>query len=213
MLNVKDHCFEWAKSALLVIGGEQEGLPSSVIEGLRRQQAAVRRYATFRLATSARSKYTSFMPVRLIQCDQLGEPVEDAGILPPMLRDNCRATAELFASIGFSPPWVGYVTVDGCQPVGGCAFVGAPKDSSVEIAYFTLEMFEGRGYARQAVERMIKVAWQSAPTVSLTAKTAPIENASTAILRSNGFRFSGETHDDGIGLAWAWMLRPRLKSD
>lgn len=73
-------------------------------------------------------------------------------------------------------------------------------------------MFEGRGYAKQAVARMIEVAWQKDPTVSLSAKTAPNKNASTAILRSNGFRFSGETTEDDISLAWAWMLQARLKS-
>ena len=36
----------------------------------------------------------------------------------------------------------------------------------------------------------------------------PKENASTAILRRNGFQLAGETSDEEIGLAWAWVLRP-----
>lgn len=149
------------------------------------------------------------MTVRLIQCDPLGEPVENLGELPRVLRENCQASAGLFASIGFVPPWVGYVTVDDNQPVGCCAFVGAPKDGSVEIAYFTLEEFEGRGYATHAAARLIEIAWRQNPSVRLTAKTLPQENASTAILKRNGFQFAGETTDHDIGLAWAWTLPPK----
>lgn len=148
------------------------------------------------------------MSLRLVQCDQNGEPVEHLGELTQVLKENCQSTAKLFASIGFAPPWVGYITVQDDRPVGGCAFVGRPKKGSVEIAYYTLEGHEGRGYASQAVARMIEMAWRFDPAVSLTAKTLPNENASTAILRRNGFQFAGETSDDDIGLAWAWVLRP-----
>jgi len=148
------------------------------------------------------------MSLRLVQCDRRGEPVEHLGELPQVLKENCQSTAALFASIGFAPPWVGYVTVHNDQPVGGCAFVGRPKDGLVEIAYFTLEECEGRGHATQAVARMIEIARQTDPSVSLTAKTLPKENPSTAILRRNGFQFAGETSDEDIGLAWAWALRP-----
>jgi RimJ/RimL family protein N-acetyltransferase len=150
---------------------------------------------------------SSGVSVRLVQCDVHGEPVERLGDLPEVLHQNCQATAALFASIGFAPPWVGYVTVAGDRPVGGCAFVGAPKDGAVEIAYFTLEECEGRGFAKQAVARMIEIARRADPAMALTAKTLPKENPSTSILRRNGFQFAGETSDDEIGLAWAWGLR------
>jgi [ribosomal protein S5]-alanine N-acetyltransferase len=144
------------------------------------------------------------MTVRLVQCDVHGAPVEYLGPLPDLLQENCNGTAALFAAIGFTPPWVGYITVDGDQPVGGCAFVGAPKDGAVEIAYYTLEACEGRGLATQAVMRLIEIAQRTDPAVRLTAKTLPEENASTKILRRNGFTFAGETTDHEIGLAWAW---------
>lgn len=148
------------------------------------------------------------MAVRLVQCDRHGAPAEDLGVLPPVLEQNCQGTAALFASIGFEPPWVGYVTVDGDRPVGGCAFVGKPKDGAVEIAYYTLEACEGRGHATQTVAHMIEIARRADPAVFLTAKTLPKENPSTRILRRNGFHFAGETSDEDIGLAWAWVLRP-----
>ncbi len=134
--------------------------------------------------------------------------MEELGPLPPVLEQNCQGTAALFASIGFHPPWVGYLTTSDDQPVGGCAFVGQPKQGLVEIAYYTLEAHEGRGYAGQAVARLIEIARRADPAVSLTAKTLPSENPSTSILRRHGFQFAGETSDDDIGLAWAWILRP-----
>lgn len=148
------------------------------------------------------------MSVRLVQCDARGEPLTPLGVLPSVVAENCVATAALFASIGFEPPWVGYVVVDGSEPVGGCAFVGGPKEGSVEVAYFTLAEREGRGYATQALARMIEIARAADAGVTLTAKTLPTENPSTRILRRNGFQFVGETTDDEIGLAWAWVLRP-----
>ena len=144
--------------------------------------------------------------LRLVQCGQHGEPLQDLGRLPQPLQDNCQATAKLFASIGFHPPWVGYVSVCGDQAVGGCAFVGAPKGGLTEIAYFTLAEYEGRGFATQTVSRMVEIARQTDPRICLTAKTLPNENPSTAILRRTGFQFVGETSDDDIGLAWAWRL-------
>jgi ribosomal-protein-alanine N-acetyltransferase len=43
------------------------------------------------------------------------------------------------------------------------------------------------------------------PGLIITAKTAPEENASVAILRRNGFEFTGIVQDDGIGDAWEWV--------
>jgi RimJ/RimL family protein N-acetyltransferase len=146
------------------------------------------------------------MAVRLVQCDERGAPAEPLGDLPEMLMQNCEGTAALFASIGFAPPWVGYLTVDDGRPVGGCAFIGAPKEGAVEIAYYVLEQFEGRGFSTQAVARMIEIARRADAGVTLTAKTLPKENPSTSILRKNGFQFAGETSDEEIGLAWAWAL-------
>jgi [ribosomal protein S5]-alanine N-acetyltransferase len=148
------------------------------------------------------------MSVRLVQCDERGEPVEDLDVLPPVLKENCQGSAALFAAVGFAPPWVAYITVSDDKPVGGCAFVGAPKDGSVEIAYFTLAEFEGQGFSTEAAARLIEIALRADPAIALTAKTLPEENASTRILRRNGFTFAGETTDDDIGLAWAWKRTP-----
>lgn len=45
------------------------------------------------------------------------------------------------------------------------------------------------------------------PQLLITAKTAPVHNASTKILQKNGFEFSGKVQDDEIGDAWLWVLK------
>jgi [ribosomal protein S5]-alanine N-acetyltransferase len=55
---------------------------------------------------------------------------------------------------------------------------------------------------------MIDIARRTDLGIALTAKTLPQDNPSTTILRRNGFQVAGETSDDDIGLAWAWVLRP-----
>lgn len=142
---------------------------------------------------------------RLIACDRKGAPVEPLRALPPELHENCVATGAFLASVGFEPPWIGYVCVSDDTPVGCCAFVGPPKDGAVEISYFTLPAFEGRGFASQAAAHMVAIA-RRAGGVAITAKTMPEENASTKILRRNGFAHVGETEDHEIGVAWLWRL-------
>lgn len=170
-------------------------------------EAAIEALERARIAL-ARDASASFMAVHLVQCDERGEPVERLPQLPPALLKNCAASAQLFETIGYAPPWVSYITVHNGQAVGGCAFIGAPKNWEVEIAYFTLEEHEGHGYAAAATARLVEIAQRTEPHVTLIAKTLPQDNPSTSILKRNGFVFVGETSDHDIGLAWAWALEP-----
>jgi hypothetical protein len=47
----------------------------------------------------------------------------------------------------------------------GGAFVGAPQDNCVEIAYFMLKEKEGRGYATNTVAGLIDIARRAEPGV------------------------------------------------
>lgn len=143
---------------------------------------------------------------RLVKCDAQGAPLEAIGPLGIVLEESCRQTAELYARIGYVAPWVGYLAISGTTPVGGGAFVGAPKAGKVEIAYFTLPEFGRRGFASATAIKLVEIARNADPGVALIAKTLPEENASTRILRKCGFEFAGETTDDDVGLAWLWTL-------
>ena len=50
----------------------------------------------------------------------------------------------------------------GLSDACGGAFVGAPQDNCVEIAYFMLKEKEGRGYATNTVAGLIDIARRSA---------------------------------------------------
>lgn len=140
----------------------------------------------------------------LVPCDQEGNPASVIPNMPEALVANCHATADLYRRIGFSPPWVGYVAVADGRPVGGGAFVGAPKDGYVEIAYFTLENEQGRGYASQTAALLVEIARAHSPDIGLKAFTLMEENASTRILRRLGFSVVGTAQDADAGEVWEW---------
>ena len=140
----------------------------------------------------------------LVRCAPDGIPTEPVVHMPDALVANCVATADLYRRIGYSEPWVGYVAVDAGQGVGGGAFVGAPQDNCVELAYFTLKEYEGRGYATRTVAALIEIARQQEPQIVLKAFTLREHNASTSILQHYGFRVVGNARDKDAGTVWEW---------
>ncbi len=119
----------------------------------------------------------------------------------------CRAMVALYRKVGFEPPWLGYVAVDGNSAVGGGAFVWPPADNRVENAYYTDLAQQGRGYATLTAKHLLRIARDMVPQVELSAKTEPQPNASTKILTGLGFTKIGSTADEEIGEAWLWLLK------
>jgi RimJ/RimL family protein N-acetyltransferase len=144
------------------------------------------------------------MNFALIPCDQDGVPVQTVSEMPEALAANCLATAELYRRIGFVPPWIGYVAVVGGRGVGGGAFVGPPKDGFVELAYFTLENEQGKGYATQTAASLVELARTTDPLIGLKAFTLQEENPSTRVLKRLGFSIIGVTEDADAGEVWEW---------
>ena len=144
--------------------------------------------------------------VQLIQIDVDGTPHEDAGVLSKQAADVCAQTAALYRSVGFNPPWVGYLAMQGLQLVGTCAFASAPKDGRVEIAYFTFPEFEGRGIATSMATKLIEIAQASDDHLMVFAQTLPVVNASNSILKKLGFKFAGEVSHPEEGMVWEWQL-------
>lgn len=114
---------------------------------------------------------------------------------------------DFYPKIGFNLPWVGYFIIKENIVVGSCGFVGQPKDGKVELAYWTFKEFEGQGIASFACQELVKIAKQTDPGVTITAKTAPEKNASTQILAKNHFVFTEIVQDDEIGDAWLWTYK------
>jgi [ribosomal protein S5]-alanine N-acetyltransferase len=115
-------------------------------------------------------------------------------------------TKQFYQSVGFLPPWVGYLILKGDVVVGTCAFTGAPAEGMVEIAYWTFSDYEGKGVASYAAGALIDIANKENPSLIITAKTAPEHNASTKILSKHNFTFHSIVQDHEIGDAWLWTL-------
>lgn len=144
------------------------------------------------------------MKFALVPCDQDGHPLQADLDMPKALVENCQATADLYRRVGYVPPWIGYVAVADNRPVGGGAFVGPPKDGLVEIAYFTLEDEQRRGFASRTAASLVEIARNHDPGIGLKAFTLKEENPSTKILSGLGFSIFGVAQDADAGEVWEW---------
>jgi [ribosomal protein S5]-alanine N-acetyltransferase len=104
------------------------------------------------------------------------------------------------------PPWCGYIGWDGTDPLGFGGFVGQPdEDGVIEIGYLTFPAREGRGVASAVAAGLLAIA-RGEGLSAVIAHTLPEQNASTVVLRRNGFVRSGEAQDSDEGTVWRWRI-------
>jgi [ribosomal protein S5]-alanine N-acetyltransferase len=104
------------------------------------------------------------------------------------------------------PPWCGYIGRREGVPVGFGGFKANPSESGeVEIGYLIFPQFEGQGAATAIAAALVAIAKDENVAV-VSAHTLPAENASTSVLRSNGFVRDGEINDPEEGIVWRWRL-------
>jgi [ribosomal protein S5]-alanine N-acetyltransferase len=144
--------------------------------------------------------------VELLPIAESGDVTIPSSGMPDMIRENCSATASFYKAVGFSPPWIGYVSVTDGHPVGGGGFKGPPQHNSVEIAYYTLAALEGRGWATATARALIKIARSVDPAIGVTAQTLPQRNASARLLGKLGFELEGSVMHPEDGEVWHWRL-------
>jgi RimJ/RimL family protein N-acetyltransferase len=87
----------------------------------------------------------------------------------------------------------------------------APRSGEVEIAYFTLPKFKGRGFATELARHLIQIVKDMQPGTRVFAFTFPGKNASNRILQKLGFGLAGETRDEEDRVVWRWELAPAGK--
>ena len=146
------------------------------------------------------------MDFRLVAIGPDSFPVERALVLPEFAEESCAMSAAWYAKVGYVPPWVGYFAVTAGIAVGGGGFKEAPQQGRVEIAYFTVPEFEGRGFASRTARALVAIARQTDTTLVIAAQTLPTENASTAILRKLGFRLDRTIDHPKDGEVWEWLV-------
>jgi ribosomal-protein-alanine N-acetyltransferase len=145
-------------------------------------------------------------PIRFVPIGQGGRPAEEVSPLPDVAKDVCAATARLYQTSGFRPPWIGYLVLSDQLLVGTCAFSTPPQGGRVEIAYFTFPGFEGQGIATTMAGELIRIARAAEPGIELIAQTLTVENASNSILRKLGFQLAGTVNHEEEGRVWEWRL-------
>jgi len=55
---------------------------------------------------------------------------------------------------------------------------------------------------------LVELALKTDPNLRITARTLMEENASTKILKKNGFQFVGSVIDPDDGEVWEWVYSP-----
>jgi RimJ/RimL family protein N-acetyltransferase len=144
--------------------------------------------------------------ISLIPIDRNGNPRGYAGALPEVTSEVFRAFAELYKTVGFEEPWIGYLALADERPVGTCGFKSPPRDGRVEIAYFTFPEFEGYGFASAMAARLVAMARQYRSATVVAAQTLPQRNASHRVLEKLGFRHVDTIDHPEDGMVWEWQL-------
>jgi ribosomal-protein-alanine N-acetyltransferase len=134
-------------------------------------------------------------------------PWSNAEIVAEYLRPVAKATRALYERHRFVFPLIGYLArrEEDAALVGTCAFATPAEEGEAEIAYFTFPPYEGAGVGTAMARALIEIA-READLDTLTAKTLPLENASTHILRRLGFDLEGPEMDEEDGEIWRWRL-------
>jgi RimJ/RimL family protein N-acetyltransferase len=131
-----------------------------------------------------------------------GEPE----LVDPLVTGQFAAEMAVVAASSQEPPWCGYVGWRENTPLGFGGFKGEPDEGhTVEIGYLTFPAHEGQGVACAVAAGLVAIA-RGQDVAAVIAHTLPQENASTAVLRRNGFARDGEAEDPDEGTVWRWRL-------
>ncbi len=142
--------------------------------------------------------------MELIAILENSETAEIINDLPELAVEVIEITTNLYKKVEYVYPWVGYLVLEDDCCVGTCAFKSAPQNNRVEIAYFTFPENEGQGLATKMVKELINIALANSPEVKIFALTLAQENASTKVLKKNGFKKTGGLIDPEDGPLWEW---------
>jgi len=95
--------------------------------------------------------------------------------------------------------WYLVISDDPGELAGICGFKGRPDMSgSVEIGYSILSSFQCKGYATEAVSRLVGWAFSHHNVNEVSAETLPHLSQSIRVLEKNGFAFTGPGSEAGV---------------
>ena len=142
--------------------------------------------------------------MELIAISESGELARPVPSTPQIAVEVVEATTQLYRTVGYEVPWIGYLAIENGTCVGTCGFKSAPVNNRVEIAYFTFPGHESRGVATRMAAELIGLALDQMPALTVAAQTLPEENASTSVLKKLRFRLVATVEHPEDGLVWEW---------
>lgn len=144
--------------------------------------------------------------MELVAITESGELAKLVPFTPPVASGILQATTQMYRTVGYEPPWIGYLAIENGTCVGTCGFKSPPQNNRVEIAYFTFPEHESHGVATRMAAELIRLALEKMPAVTVAAQTLPGENASTSVLKKLRFHLVGTIEHAEDGLVWEWQL-------
>jgi RimJ/RimL family protein N-acetyltransferase len=134
------------------------------------------------------------------------EQLEDNKVFTdnPICQDSIYMSVGFYKKIGYNAPWICYYASLDNELIGCAAYKGKPVNGRVEIAYGVFPAYQNKGIGAQIANILVKLAHDTDPTVTVTARTLPEENYSARLLRKNGFKLLGPVMDDEDGEVWEW---------
>jgi ribosomal-protein-alanine N-acetyltransferase len=95
--------------------------------------------------------------------------------------------------------WYLSTSAEPCELVGICGFKGRPDQTgSVEIGYSILNEHQRKGFATEAVLRLVGWAFSHHNVVEVSAETLPHLKQSIRVLEKNGFELAGAGSEAGV---------------
>lgn len=86
-----------------------------------------------------------------------------------------------------------------CELIGICGFKGvADENGSVEIGYSILSQYRSRGYATEAVARLLIWAFNHHNVLEVCAETLPHLRQSIRVMEKNGLLLTGPGSEHGV---------------
>jgi len=133
-----------------------------------------------------------------------------------ILPDNWPKFPEAFAQNNDAntgkEPFCGYLFIEAKtnRLIGNGGLIQGKKNNElVEIGYEIAPEFQGHGFATEAAQAMIDIAFENGAK-TVVAHTEAVANPSNSVLKKLGMKFTKELPDEELGKVWQWKLEPEF---
>ncbi|PLK45680.1 GNAT family N-acetyltransferase [Emticicia sp. TH156] len=119
-------------------------------------------------------------------------------------------SVEFYEKVGYHPPWICYFVMEEGKIIGSAAIKGKPINSTIEIAYGTMDGYRNRGVGTEICRLLVELSTRTDASVKITARTLPENKFSCRVLERNNFLCIDVANDPEDGDVLEWMHRDSL---